>query len=431
MFANNHKTKFMFFCNRPFVFIVLCIFSQGMAQTVNVGELNVLAGTLWATIGDFQNNNSGTFINDGETIIYGDFTNSGIVDFSNGTQGRFRFEGNTEQRLLGTSPFFFYDVQLNNPTATSAYVLANAVSIANQVEFINGILEVEEAEGLVVFENNATAIGASDLSHIDGEVQKNGDDPFNYPIGNQQSFRFAAISAPEDINASFSGRYYLANPVGITINGETPTQETSVDIALLNENEFWTITKNGGTADVVLTLSWDENTTTPLDIVTDPESAIRILRWDENGQRWINEGGIIDSTNKTVTTPIRLNAYGIFTLGRATEELVTNTQNDVPVFNFVSPNGDGHNDYLYIETIEDLVNNRLEVFNRWGVQVFATNDYDTNGNVFEGFSNTRSTFTNDNPLPTGTYYYILSYDVTIDGRTERIKKTDFLYLTSN
>ena len=139
---------------------------------------------------------------------------------------------------------------------------------------------------------------------------------------------------------------------------------------------------------------------------------------------------MVNVDNKTVTTPLRLDGYGIFTLGRVNEGDIL--PGDVVVYNGVTPNGDGKNDFFFIDGIENLANNRVEIFNRWGVEVFATDNYGSSagGNVFEGYSDGRLTIAGDNQLPTGTYYYVLSYDYTNSGSTERIKKAGFLYITT-
>jgi gliding motility-associated-like protein/uncharacterized repeat protein (TIGR01451 family) len=69
------------------------------------------------------------------------------------------------------------------------------------------------------------------------------------------------------------------------------------------------------------------------------------------------------------------------------------------LFNLFSPNGDGINDFLVINCITnpEYTNNSLEIYDRYGNQVFAARGYD---NTWDG---TR----NNNDLPKGTYFYIL------------------------
>ncbi|MBD0778264.1 gliding motility-associated C-terminal domain-containing protein [Maribacter sp. ANRC-HE7] len=69
------------------------------------------------------------------------------------------------------------------------------------------------------------------------------------------------------------------------------------------------------------------------------------------------------------------------------------------LFNQFSPNGDGTNDFLYINCITnpEYAGNSLEIYDRYGNQVFATRDYD---NTWDGTRNNKE-------LPKGTYFYIL------------------------
>ncbi|MGB5667824.1 MAG: gliding motility-associated C-terminal domain-containing protein, partial [Maribacter sp.] len=69
------------------------------------------------------------------------------------------------------------------------------------------------------------------------------------------------------------------------------------------------------------------------------------------------------------------------------------------LFNQFSPNGDGTNDFLIINCITnpEYADNSLEIYDRYGNQVFAARSYD---NTWDG---TR----NNNELPKGTYFYVL------------------------
>ena len=98
---------------------------------------------------------------------------------------------------------------------------------------------------------------------------------------------------------------------------------------------------------------------------------------------------------------------------------------DLVVYNVVTPNGDGAHDVLKIENIEYYPNNSLRIYNRWGVLVFSTRAYNTQGNVFDGTSQGRATVAQDNKLPTGTYFYILDYEVEEGVMHQR---TGYLYL---
>jgi gliding motility-associated-like protein len=400
-----------------------------IAQTANTGEMVVTPGTQFSTVGDFNNTNTASFINDGEAFIYAHFNNEGVVDFTSTEQGYTRFQGNAVQQFSGESISYFYDILFDNTSSmTASFELSSEISVANEANFNEGIVKNDDFGGLIIFEDDADHTGVFDESHVDGVVKKNGDDSFIYPIGDAQLFRHAAISAPDDITDTFTAKYYFENPIGNIVDGETPTSSVAGVITLIDMAEFWTVTNDAGSSDVLLTLSWDESTTTPLAIAAEPQTAIHIVRWDEAQQLWVDEGGLVDAANKTVSTPLQLDHYGIFTLGRVNEKIIL--PGDVVIYNGVTTNGDGINDYFFIDGIQNLANNNVQVFNRWGVKVFETNNYDSAGNVFAGFSEGRLTVAGDNKLPTGTYYYILSYDFSGNGPTERIKKASYLYLTA-
>ena len=106
---------------------------------------------------------------------------------------------------------------------------------------------------------------------------------------------------------------------------------------------------------------------------------------------------------------------------------------NIIVHNAFSPNGDGINETFVIENLEDILcypTNTIEIYNRWGVLVFETRNYDNLSNYFDGISRGRTTIKQSSGLPTGTYYYILKY-TSIDGLGGVLNniKDGYLYLT--
>jgi len=79
---------------------------------------------------------------------------------------------------------------------------------------------------------------------------------------------------------------------------------------------------------------------------------------------------------------------------------------ELVIYNAVSPNGDGNNDFMEITSIDQYPDNHLVVFDRWGNKVFEVESYDNNTRKFEGMGNVGS----KGKLPTGTYYYQLSIE---------------------
>ncbi len=73
----------------------------------------------------------------------------------------------------------------------------------------------------------------------------------------------------------------------------------------------------------------------------------------------------------------------------------------------ISPDGDGLNDTFVLFCSGDLIDNHLEVYNRWGQLVYEIDNYDCSDlggmNCWEGETN------DGQDLPEGPYYYILEY----------------------
>ena len=70
-----------------------------------------------------------------------------------------------------------------------------------------------------------------------------------------------------------------------------------------------------------------------------------------------------------------------------------------------SPNGDGANDYFTVPGLDQYPNFRIDVFNRFGSQVYS---YSNNGNVspdwWDGYSSGNMNL-GDKRVPVGTYFY--------------------------
>ena len=77
-----------------------------------------------------------------------------------------------------------------------------------------------------------------------------------------------------------------------------------------------------------------------------------------------------------------------------------NSNCDVIVYNAFTPNGDGINDFLAIDNIEKYLNNRVDIYNRWGNKVFSTTRYHNTNNNWDGKLNGKV-------VSSGTYFYII------------------------
>ncbi|WP_444667014.1 T9SS type B sorting domain-containing protein [Flavobacterium columnare] len=98
---------------------------------------------------------------------------------------------------------------------------------------------------------------------------------------------------------------------------------------------------------------------------------------------------------------------------------------EVVVYNHMTPNGDGDNDVFFIDGVDKFPNNSVEVYNRWGVLVYEAKGYNNNDRAFRGISSGRVTIKQLEELPEGTYYYMFKYENT-SGVTK--EKAGYLYI---
>ena len=95
----------------------------------------------------------------------------------------------------------------------------------------------------------------------------------------------------------------------------------------------------------------------------------------------------------------------------ATVTVVIICRDSLFVWNAVSPNGDGFNDVLVIEGLQNYPNHTLCIYNRWGNEVYKTTNYTNDwGGTWNGKG-----------LPDGVYFYFLR-----DDDKKQILKTGYI-----
>ncbi|SHM74518.1 gliding motility-associated C-terminal domain-containing protein [Myroides odoratimimus subsp. xuanwuensis] len=405
-------------------------YAQTDKVITNHGVVSLAPGGVASYLYDFTNTENGIIVSDGATFYYQNFHNEGYYGISEDIKsGKAVFTKYEDQKgmqvISGSKPTDFYHVVLDNAEPVVAFDLKNEANVRGSVEFKDGIIKVDSLAGMLTFHQGAKALHPTDKSHAEGYVEKIGNEEFQYPKGDKGLYRYARITAPEHVKDAYQGKYNLDDK-----NFFRARSAKSGVINLLDEREYWTVDKgrDNSKGDIMLTLSWDERTT-PKELLVNPEKELHIVRWDAKQQLWVDEGGVVDLEKKEITTPTSVKGYGFFTLATVKTDLILD--GDIVIYNLVTPDGDGKNDYFIIDNINRFPNNTVEIYNRWGVKVFDTHNYDSAGNVFRGYSDGRVTISKNEKLPTGAYFYIVTYEYKDKHGSRMIKKSGYLQLESN
>jgi gliding motility-associated-like protein len=106
-------------------------------------------------------------------------------------------------------------------------------------------------------------------------------------------------------------------------------------------------------------------------------------------------------------------------ISESSELIITN----LVIASAFSPDADGINDLWIIRggLNENYPNNKVVIFNRWGVKVYGTAGYQ---NDWDGTYNNNMSTTSSSNLPVGTYFYVLD----LNGNGSDVRK-GYVYIT--
>lgn len=88
--------------------------------------------------------------------------------------------------------------------------------------------------------------------------------------------------------------------------------------------------------------------------------------------------------------------------GIATVTILVNSPSECVAPTVITPNGDNYNDFFFVPCLgtDEYPDNEVSIFNQWGDEVYYAKPY---LNDWEGTYN-------GNPLPAGTYFYVIKYN---------------------
>lgn len=386
-------------------FMVLAV-NYCNSQVTNQGEFVINEFNQVIFDGDFFNESTGEFYNNGELIIPYNIDNKGIIDFTN--SGIIKLVGTKPQSLfteLSTGYTSFYDLYLDNSNNLNS---SNEFSIHNNLNFISGHIFNDAP---VIFEHKAFSKNENNSAYIKGTVRRIGNNSFDFPIGdNLIDYNNNLIYSGTTSNSNIDATYKLQSTLSFDHNMKDS------EVRAINELEYFEIINNQNNNDnkyasigfKILNSNISNNV-----LNNQFGTVLSIVQFDFEKNKWINIGGDIE--NNIITKHDVNLTSGIYTLGRVYDE--KQALKDLLVFNAVSKSQNNKNDTLFIRGIENFPNNHLTIYNRYGNEIYSKYNYQ-NENGWDGYYQNKA-------LPSGTYYYVLNI-TTPSG--EKVQKKSFLQL---
>lgn len=345
-----------------------------------------------------------------------DLINDGTFDQNLGLVG---FYGqNRSLRVSGSNSAVFNDIEI---VIDGSLIMDSPLEVENNLNFIDGNISTQKDlfVNSITFRSPSFYTGAGSSSMVDGFSALINKENFTFPVGDGDRYSPLTISSVA-INSLASCAYYFEDPNNPTsLSGQYNTQSTASASLTVSTNEFW---KLEGRIPSYITLGWDNSS--EVYSLADTIDDLSVVGWNKEESSWTVLGntevnGSLE--NGFITSDLFIpDDYEIITIGGNGNE--GGDLGDLTLGNYyVNPNGDGQNDFLVIEGLENYPDNSIEIYNRFGVMVYKLNNYI---DQFNGHANVSLTIKRNSGLESGVYFYILTIN------DPRKKHQGYLYLAN-
>jgi gliding motility-associated-like protein len=354
-----------------------------VGETLSVGNNTVLY------VGDSVVNN-GTIINNGDIQVAGFWLNNGTYEPG---QGQLTLTSSSPQ-VINHNDQSFTRLKIEGG---GEKIFGADIYIVNELVLSNGNL-VSASGSKLVIEDGAVISGGSDNSYIDGPIYHVGTGSKYFPVGSGNVFLPLEL-----VNVTGT-----SPTVGVLLTLPNTNLGVQGNLEAVSARQYWQLDVIAGSfagSQVVLPLR-DE---TFLDII---DQAV-VAQSPSLGEPFMNLGASArtgDVSLGTVSSEIAATKM-FLTVGRFEGEV----GGKLVVYNAVSPNDDGMNDFFKILNIDQYPNNIVTIYTRWGDKVFEMAGYDNMDNKFEGQSNVGKSYL----LQEGTYYYVVEKGES-DDKSDRV-----------
>jgi hypothetical protein len=353
------------------------LYNNGATITISTGS------SVWVN-GNTQIQGGSTLTNNGTFTVTGNINNNATMAAYN--TGTLVFNGAAAQALSGSAGYYAKNMTVNNG---SGVTLNTSLKVDGTISFSNGIVNVPDITKPLIFTGNALASGASNTSHINGYVVKEGAGNFIYPVGDGVSYQQIAVNATVNISG-IRVKYNSSNAGSASFTGAPP-------LLYYNTFEHWDVTPLS-TATGAVTIYWDNYKNAGIGNITD----LRVAHLQ--GGFWLNEGAasVTGTTGAGSVTSNAISTWSPFTLGSIS------TNSTLPV-NWLSVTG-------------NINSNKQQVIN-WRVSEYNVSHYQVeksiNGSNFRSIANLTGkgngensyTYTDSSVIERIAYYRIKQSDI--------------------
>ncbi|RZM05676.1 MAG: hypothetical protein EOO88_54550, partial [Pedobacter sp.] len=253
--------------------ILLTILALGTFAVVNAqdglhnrGELYVEPGAALYVGGQFTNTTAGVdFRNHGTFTLTGNFTNDQVMSWY---AGKIIFDGNNGQSINGTATFNTKDFDASNPIGVT---LNTPLRVDGVCSFSEGLLNAATITTPIIFTSNASHTGASNASHVNGYVVKEGNGNFIFPIGDITHYEPASVNFTTNLSGT-RAKYFPtdAGSAPYAITGYSP-----VELLFYNKLEQWDISPLSAATGTV-TMYWNSTNNVGIGATSDLRVAHKI-----------------------------------------------------------------------------------------------------------------------------------------------------------
>nr|WP_299073229.1 gliding motility-associated C-terminal domain-containing protein [uncultured Allomuricauda sp.] len=332
-----------------------------------------------------------------------DVIDDGVFDQNSGLTG---FYGTNRMTISGTSNPVFEDLEV---VVQNGLFLETWVGIRNNANFVMGdvVTSRNNSNNYLNFIDSSFYIGSGNLTHVDGYAAGTNKELITFPVGDGERIRPLTLTS-NGINDLTKCAYFFEDPNNpLSLSGQFSTDNKDFDDLQISELEFWRLESNQPS---VINITWDVNSNANL--LAESTENLLVVGWSNSQNRWERLGNSSVSgnlQNGSITSDrFTPNEYEIITLGGTDDLLEPFTVLELDNY-FLTPNGDGVNDFLLIDGIENVPNNLLNIYNRYGILVYSKLNY---ANEFNGISNSNSVISRDSGLSSGIYFYMLTVNDT-------------------